>query len=162
MVDEEGMVINSHREMVESLHCEVMTWICFIHYWPCVRGIHQSLVDSPHKGPVMPNNARSTANMVLTKNLDLFSSVWSFMVLNMLLLVEDDSKCLTKSHGAQELIWELVCERQVSGACIDNHIHRILWNVISSILWIPAFDTSLWRGDMETVSALLALREGNP
>ena len=23
------------------------------HYWPFVRGIHQSLVDSPHKGPVM-------------------------------------------------------------------------------------------------------------
>ena len=25
----------------------------FLRYWPFVRGIHQSLVDSPHKGPVM-------------------------------------------------------------------------------------------------------------
>ena len=26
---------------------------CFLHYWPFVRGIHRSLVDSPHKGPVI-------------------------------------------------------------------------------------------------------------
>ena len=25
----------------------------FPNYWPFVRGIHQLLVDSPHKGPVM-------------------------------------------------------------------------------------------------------------
>ena len=25
------------------------------HYWPSVNGIHQWLVDSPHKGPVMQN-----------------------------------------------------------------------------------------------------------
>ena len=25
----------------------------FLHYWPFVRGIHQWLVDSPHKGPAM-------------------------------------------------------------------------------------------------------------
>ena len=27
----------------------------FPHRWPFVRGIHQSLVDSPHKGPVRWN-----------------------------------------------------------------------------------------------------------
>ena len=35
------------------LHDEVMTWKRFRHYWPFVLGIHQSLVDSLHKGPVM-------------------------------------------------------------------------------------------------------------
>ena len=30
---------------------DVMTWECFPHYWPFVRGIHK--VDSPHKGPVL-------------------------------------------------------------------------------------------------------------
>ena len=29
-------------------------WGC---YWPFVRGIHQWLVDSPHKGPVMPSDS---------------------------------------------------------------------------------------------------------
>ena len=32
---------------------DVMTWKCFMHYWPFVKGIH--LVDSLHKGPVMHN-----------------------------------------------------------------------------------------------------------
>ena len=31
---------------------DIMTWKYFLHYWPCVMGIHQSLVDqdSPKKG----------------------------------------------------------------------------------------------------------------
>ena len=31
---------------------ERLSVLC-LHYWPFVRGIHQSLVDSPHKGPLM-------------------------------------------------------------------------------------------------------------
>ena len=34
-------------------HDNFMTWKCFLHYWLFVRGIHQGLVDSPVKGPVM-------------------------------------------------------------------------------------------------------------
>ena len=32
---------------------DVVPWIHFQHYMPFVWGIHWSLVDSPHKGPVM-------------------------------------------------------------------------------------------------------------
>ena len=32
-------------------HHDVRTWRCLQHYWPFVRGIHRSLVDSPCKGP---------------------------------------------------------------------------------------------------------------
>ena len=32
---------------------DIMTWKYFQHYWPFVKGIHQLLVDSLHKGPVM-------------------------------------------------------------------------------------------------------------
>ena len=32
---------------------DVMTWKPFPQYWPLVGGIHWSLVDSPHKGPMM-------------------------------------------------------------------------------------------------------------
>ena len=31
-------------------HNDVMKWKHFLCYWPFVRGIHQSPVDSPHKG----------------------------------------------------------------------------------------------------------------
>ena len=31
----------------------MMTWKPFLLYWPYMRGIHQSLVDSPHKGTVL-------------------------------------------------------------------------------------------------------------
>ena len=30
----------------------IMTWTCFPPYWPSVKGFHQLLVDSLHKGPV--------------------------------------------------------------------------------------------------------------
>ena len=33
-------------------HDDIMTTISFRHYWPFVRGINHSLVDSPHKGPI--------------------------------------------------------------------------------------------------------------
>ena len=38
-------------------HDDVMEWKHSPHYWPFVRGIHQSLVHSPHKGPVLCFNA---------------------------------------------------------------------------------------------------------
>ena len=34
-------------------HYDVNTWKYFSHHWPFVRGIHQSVVDSPHKGTLM-------------------------------------------------------------------------------------------------------------
>ena len=34
-------------------HTGVLTWKCFLYYWPIVRRIHWSLVKSPYKGPVM-------------------------------------------------------------------------------------------------------------
>ena len=36
------------------IHNDLMTWKCFQHYWPFVRGNHQWLVSS-HKGPAMWN-----------------------------------------------------------------------------------------------------------
>ena len=35
-----------------------MTWKWFLHYWPFVRGIHQWLVDSLHKGPSISSFVR--------------------------------------------------------------------------------------------------------
>ena len=40
-------------KVVSTKHYDVMTWTHFLNYWPFVWGIHQLLVDSPHKGSVM-------------------------------------------------------------------------------------------------------------
>ena len=36
---------------IEVLHDDVIKWKHFPRYWPFVRGIHRSPVNSPHKGP---------------------------------------------------------------------------------------------------------------
>ena len=35
---------------LNTLHDDVIKWKHFQHYWPFVRGIHRSPVNSPHKG----------------------------------------------------------------------------------------------------------------
>ena len=40
----------SIRYCSPTAHEDVIKWKHFLHYWPFVRGIHQSPVDSPHKG----------------------------------------------------------------------------------------------------------------
>ena len=40
----------SYQTMCECLHDYVIKWKHFPHYWPFVRGIHQSQLNSPHKG----------------------------------------------------------------------------------------------------------------
>ena len=58
-------------------HEEVMTWIHFPHYWPFVRGIHQSMAVSLHKGPI---NADLWCffDVKLNKMLNKHSSHWWF------------------------------------------------------------------------------------
>ena len=41
------------RKAWEINHDDTMAYKCFPHYWPFVRGIHWSLADYLHKGPVM-------------------------------------------------------------------------------------------------------------
>ena len=40
--------VNSH-----CVYYDAMTWKCFLHNWPFVRGIQWLLVVFPHKGPLM-------------------------------------------------------------------------------------------------------------
>ena len=39
-----------HRNVETGLHDDVIKWKHFPRYWPFVRGIHRSPVNSPHKG----------------------------------------------------------------------------------------------------------------
>ena len=40
----------SHTSLLRITHDDVIRWKHFSRYWPFVRGIHRSLVNSPHKG----------------------------------------------------------------------------------------------------------------
>ena len=40
---------NRHKHVWEWIHDDVMKWKHFPRYWSFVRGIHRSLVNSPHK-----------------------------------------------------------------------------------------------------------------
>ena len=47
----DGMAFGWLYESTVSIdHDDVIKWKHFPHYWPFVRGIHQSPVNSPHKG----------------------------------------------------------------------------------------------------------------
>ena len=39
-----------YLKLLSSVHDDVIKWKDFPRYWPFVRGIHRSLVNSPHKG----------------------------------------------------------------------------------------------------------------
>ena len=41
---------NTHWLRLGLMHDDVIKWKHFLRYWPFVRGIHQSPVNSPHKG----------------------------------------------------------------------------------------------------------------
>ena len=56
---------------------DVMTWKRFPHYWPFVRGIHQSVVGYPQRGPI--NAELHVLFLVsLTKLLNKQCSCWWF------------------------------------------------------------------------------------
>ena len=42
--------IYCHRSALDIVHDDVIKWKHFPRYWPFVRGIHRSPVNSPHKG----------------------------------------------------------------------------------------------------------------
>ena len=45
---------DNFNTQIEDVSYDVMTWKRFPPYCPFIRGINQSLVDSPHKGPTAP------------------------------------------------------------------------------------------------------------
>ena len=51
-----------------------MTWKSCLHYWPFVRGIHQSNVDSPHNGLV--TSVFDVSVVVSTKKMLIGQWIW--------------------------------------------------------------------------------------
>ena len=86
------------RQNMRTWH-EDLTWHDFPHYWPFVRGIHRSPMDSPHNGSVMRNFAVSLLliqTIIWTNGrfvLNKLSSWWWY-------------------EKALALVWGLVCQTQ--------------------------------------------------
>ena len=55
-------------QAVVSMHDDVIKWERFPQYWPFVRGIHRSPMDSPHKGPV-------TWALKFSASFDIFNDI---------------------------------------------------------------------------------------
>ena len=77
--------------MADGQHM-IMSWQCFLQYRPFVRGNHQSLVDSPHKRPVM----------------------WSFDAFSVV--------CLTEPRNKQSSCWWSVMPWWWFDLCHDAHV----------------------------------------
>ena len=45
-----AIVTNGSQSICEGVHDEVIKWKHFPRYWPFVRGIHRSPMNSAHKG----------------------------------------------------------------------------------------------------------------
>ena len=101
-------------------HDDVIEWRHFLHYWPFVRGIHRSPVDSPHKSQWDFN---VSFDVCLNKPFSKPSRCWRFetpwcslwhhcLRMSILLMPEPEYCGITTSRGNasqtrsfEELIW---------------------------------------------------------
>ena len=95
------------------LHDDVLTWKCFLHYWPFVRWTPQSLVDSPHKWPIM-----RSFNVFF--DIKMKSQLIFYIYMPMCLWVASQTPCKTwlKSSGTK-----------LQQSTISKHVH-ISWNLL--------------------------------
>ena len=67
----------SGRRTESLIHDDVIKWKHFPRYWPFVRGIHRTPVNSPHKGPVT-RSLDVFFDLLLNKRLSKQSWGWWF------------------------------------------------------------------------------------
>ena len=133
-----------------TIHDGVTKWKLFSRYWPFVRRLHRSPVNSPHKGPVMRTlmSLRCAPHKLLNKQSnDLWSETsWrSFDVIVMLFSVDEfwnkiysrPIQNTTKSidpGNALAKVW--LSEPIICFISNDNHIMSVLSRSISfSFTW---------------------------
>ena len=92
---------------------DVIIWKCIPTYWPFVRGIHQWLVDSPHKGPVALSFVFSWCPTEQSSDQTIEMSVnWDGMGAH---ITSHSNEILTKQSRCQwiEIAWPYVTRRNV-------------------------------------------------
>ena len=60
----DGFNVKLNVTTVIPIDDDTLTWKRFLLYWPFVRGIHQWLVDSPHKAPAVNSSLVSLNNLL--------------------------------------------------------------------------------------------------
>ena len=84
--------MKSSQRIIGCLNDYIMAWTDFVYYWPFVRGIHQLLVDSPHKGPVMQSfniffDIEQTVELSVIQTVIMSLILWQFESLAIQLFV---------------------------------------------------------------------------
>ena len=106
--------------IADSFLGESMWWSSVVHYWPFVRGIHRSPVNSPHKGPVMQTfNISFVVN--LNKLLNKQSSCWLLKMLYYAMQCQDNREppsLKPKASLRRELISAVICQYWSTGRSI--------------------------------------------
>ena len=144
-------------------HDDIIKWKWFLHYWPFVKGIHQWLVDSLYKGPV-----------ILIKMCN--SVTYKMSRIHRLILLWAKMAGVSWWHRGMEMISALLalCEQNQPMAdflhkgpvmlikmCywISYKMSRTHWLIL---FWAKMFVVTWWHHEMEMISPLLALCEGYP
>ena len=122
-------------------HDDVIEWRHFLHYWPFVRGIHRSPVDSPHKSQWHFN---VSFDVCLNKPFSKPSRCWRFetpwcalwhhcLRMSILLMPELEYCGITTSRGNasqtrsfEELIWFIYKVYTYLSLTIHKRAHQCL------------------------------------
>ena len=93
-----------------AMNYDVMKWKHFKHYWPFVRGIHRSPVDSLHKGPVIRHFDVSfdvsLCKLLNKQSRDRYIKMsWRSFDVTVMTWLEP---IMVGSHDAQWEIWKII------------------------------------------------------
>ena len=108
-----------------GMHDDVIKWKHFPHYWPFVRGIHRSPVNSPHKG-----QWRGALMFSLICALSKQSCGWWF---------ETPSRSLWRHHVA--IVFGIDIDITLIPNCLEllwywlMHIIRLSHDLLKTIVW---------------------------
>ena len=134
-----------HNMGLLDFHDDVIKWKHFPRYWPFVRGIHRSPVNSPHKG--------QWRGALMFSLICIWIKGW---------VNNREAGDLRRCHAHFDVI---VMAIKFVILCLNNHKMYHLINsskfqvlecqtsLITNKAWLMIFDQTWWRHQMETFSA---------
>ena len=99
------LAVSTVSTVMPIVYDNVMAWKFFSHYWPFVRGIHRSTVDSPHKGPVVWSLELTVNRKVSWRSFDItvIRCLWQGIFRTMRFI------CLTRTRSLRHvLVFDMV------------------------------------------------------
>ena len=134
-------------------HGDVIKWKHFPRYWPFVRGIHQSPVNSPNKWPVT-RSCDVSFDLRLNKRLNKQSWGWWFETLS----------CPLWRHCNVSLLCKIVCRHGTYNMFVRyfmclrlNLFFRFSWCILWKCFYF--YHTTIIKSEICIIRHCLALRK---